>query len=96
MQFDFPGGMVGCCLWKQINGLVSSSFSGPRHILRRTSKVAGKLAQGSLGGEVYALSEMADDMLLLMAFAGPFGGMNPGLEGLGGCESLSAHLNTKG
>ena len=50
--------------------------------------------RSSLGGEVYAPSEMVDHMLSLKDFFGPFEGMNPGAVGLEGCESLVTHHNT--
>ena len=38
--------------------------------------------KSSLGGEVYALSEMVDHMLLLKDFRGPFESRNSGAVGL--------------
>ena len=73
---------------------MSSSIKGPCHISQWTSKLTRKLEK-SLGGEFDALSEMVDHMLLLKDCYGPFEGMNPGLVGLGDCESLFTHLRTK-
>ena len=62
-------------------GLMSSTQRGPRHILQRASKFARKMVKSSLGGEVYALSDMADHMLLLRNCGGidlPVRGSEPG------------------
>ena len=53
------------------------------------------MAKSSMGGRVYALSEMVDHMLLLKEFYGPIEGMNPGVAGLEDCESLVTRLRTK-
>ena len=58
-------------------------------------KFTREMAASSLGGEVFALSEMEDHMTLLRDYYGPFAGVNPGLVGLADCESLFTHLNTK-
>ena len=50
----------------------SSTLEGTRRILRRASKLVWETANKSIGGEVYALSGMADHMLLLGEFLGPF------------------------
>ena len=83
------------CRLDYVIGLMSSTFGGSRHMRRRAPKSTRKLVESSLGGEVYALSEMADHMLLLEDFRGPFGRVNPGEVGLGNCESLFTHLKTK-
>ena len=48
--------------------------------------------ESSLGGEVYASSEMLDHMSILREFYGHFTGLYPGLAGLEDCESLFTHL----
>ena len=80
----------GICDWFDVFVL-----SGPRHILRRTSKFTRKLAISSLGGQKYALSEVVGRILLLKDFRGAFEGVNPGLAGLGDCESLFTNLETR-
>ena len=52
----------GKCRFGYVIGLTSSTLKGPCRILLRTSKIARKMAKRSLGGEVYARSEMADHM----------------------------------
>ena len=69
-------------------GLMSSTWEGPRHILQWTSKLTRKIAKSSSGGEVYALNEMPDHMLVYKNCYGPFEGMNPGVVGLEDCERL--------
>ena len=81
--------MVGRCLWDQptegkcrsghVIGLTSSTLKGPRNILQQRSKFTRKMAKSSLGGEVHALSEIADHMLLLKDYHGPIEGGNPGV-----------------
>ena len=51
--------------------------------------------RSSLGGKVYALSEMVDHMLVLRDFYGPFEGVDPGVAGLGGCGSPFPHPKTQ-
>merc|ERR1712215_449403 len=73
-------------------GIHLSSLSGPCHILQWTSKFTRKLVKSSLGGEVYAFSEMLDHMSMLREFYGNFAGSKPGMIGLEDCESLFTHL----
>ena len=72
---------------------------GPADLCRRplqwTSKFTRKLVTGSLGGEVYALSDLVDHVSLLRDCYEPFGGLNPGKVGLEGCDNISTHLKTK-
>ena len=49
----------------------------------------------SLGGEVYAVSEMIDHRSLLREFREHFFGLAPGMVGLGGCESSITHLKNE-
>ena len=76
-------------------GLTSSTLKGTRRFLQRRSKFARKLAKCSLGGEVCAPGEMADNMMLLIDVFGLFEVVNPGLAGLGDCESLFTNLKTR-
>ena len=85
----------GKCRLGYVIGLMSSTLKCPCHISQWTSKFTRKMVKSSLGGEVYALSEMVDHMLLLKDFYGPSGGINPGVVGMGDCESLFTHLKTK-
>ena len=85
----------GRCRLGYIIGLMSSSLSGPCHVLRWTSKFTRKLVRSSLGGEAYAFSEMVDHMALIREFYTPFVGLSPGMVGLEDCESLFSHLRTK-
>ena len=84
----------GKCRLGYVVGPMSSTLKGPRHISQWTSKLTKKVAKSSLGGEVYALRETAGHMLLGKVVYEPFGGMNPGLAGLGDRESLYTHLKT--
>ena len=85
----------GRCRLGYIIGLMSASLSGPCHVLQWTSKFTRKLVGSSLGGEVYAFSEMADHMALIREFYAPSVGLSPGVAGLEDCESLFNHLRTK-
>ena len=76
-------------------GPTSSTLWGPCHILQWTSKFTKEPAERNLGGEVYALSEMVDPMLVGKDVYGPFAGINPGLAGVEDCESLFTHTKTK-
>ena len=53
-------------------GLMSSTLTGPRHVLQWSSKFTRKPVGSSLGGELYALSAMADHMSLLRHYYGAF------------------------
>ena len=86
----------GKCRLGYVIGLASSTLKGPCHILQWTSKFTRQMVKSSLGGEVYAPSEMVDHMLPLKEFYGPFGGKNRGVVGfLEDYESLFTHLETK-
>ena len=67
----------------------------PAHFSQRASKLTRKLAKGSVGGEVYALSEMVDRINLIRDFYEPFQGLAPGAPGLGDCWSLFTHSRTE-
>ena len=53
------------------------------------------MVKSSVGGVVYALSDIVDHMLLLRDIYEPFEGLNPGVAGFEDCESLIAHLKTQ-
>ena len=82
-----PSWMVGCgllgrptegkCRLELAIGLMSSSLTGPPHVLFRASKFTRKLVKSSLGGEVYGLSEMVEHMSALREFYAPFEGIGP-------------------
>ena len=55
----------GKCRLGFLVGIMSSSLTGPCHVLQWASKFTRKLVKSSLGGEVYAFSEMLDHMSLL-------------------------------
>ena len=74
---------------------MSSTLNGPCHILQWASKFTRKLVKSSLGGEVYAFSEMLDHMTLLQGFYAPFAKVSPGMVGMVDCESLSTHLKNR-
>ena len=75
-----------------VSGVMSSNLCGPCHIIQWASKFARKLVKSSLGGEVYAFSEMLGHMSMLREFYGIFAGSKPGMIGLEDCESLFTHL----
>ena len=80
----------GFCRLGYVIVLMSSFLSGPRHVLQWTSKFTRKLVKSSLGGEVYAFSEMVDHMALIREFYAPCVELPPGMVGLEDCESLRA------
>ena len=82
---------VGVLDWHHL----SSSLTGPCHVLQWASKFTRKLVKSSLGGEVYAFSEMIDHMALLREFCVPFSHISSGLVGMEDCESLFTHLKNK-
>lgn len=49
----------------------------------------------NLGGEERAFSEMLDRVTWLRGFHAPFADLSAGAAGLGACESLFAHRETK-
>ena len=86
---------AGKCGLGHVFGLTPSSLNGPCDIPQWTAAFTGKLAGGSLGGEVYARSEMVDHMSLIRDFYEQFGGLPPGMIGLEDCASLFTHLHTE-
>ena len=85
----------GKCRLGYLIGVMSASLSGPRHVLQWTSKFTRKLVKSSLGGEVYAFSEMVGHMALLREFCAPFSRISPSMVGMGDCESLFTHLKNR-
>ena len=73
-------------------GLTSPNPCGPCHLIQLTSKFTRKLAKSSLGGEVYAFSEMVDHMSMPREFYGHFTDLYSGMAGMEDCESLFTHL----
>ena len=61
----------GKCRLGYVAGWTSSTLQGTRRISQRAPKLVWETANSSIGGEVYALSGMADHMLLLGVFLGP-------------------------
>ena len=98
-QWQGPGDLDlsqnGKCRLGYLIGITSSPLTGPCHVLQWTSKFTRKLVKSSLGGEVYASSEMIDHMALLREFYAPFSHISPGLVGMEDCESLFTHLEKK-
>ena len=86
---------TGKCRLGYLIGLMSSALSGPCHVIQWTSKFTRKLVKSSLGGEVYAFSEMLDHMTLLRGFYEPFAKASPGMVGMVDCESLFTHLKNR-
>ena len=72
---------------------MSSSTTGPCRISQRTSKFPRRLGRSSLGGEVYALSDMVDHMTLMRDLFGPLGDSALEVARLKECESLFPRLN---
>ena len=75
---------------------MSSSLSGPCHVLQRTSKITRKLVKSRLGGEAHAFSETIAHMALSREFYAPFSRISPGMVGMEDCGSLFAHLENQG
>ena len=57
-------------------GWTSSSLQGTRRVSQRTPKLVWETVNISIGSEVYALSGMADHLLLLGDFLGPLKARN--------------------
>ena len=74
---------------------MSPTFRGLRHIIQWASKFTRKLVESSLGGEVYAFSEMPDHMSMIREFRQLFFDLAPGMVGLVNCESLFAQLENR-
>ena len=61
----------GKCRLGYVAGWTSSTLQGTRRISQRAPNLVWETANSSIGGEVYALSGMADHALLLGDFLGP-------------------------
>ena len=84
------------CRLGYVRGLMSSTTSGPCHSIQWTSNFARKLVKSSLGGEVYAFSEMPGHLSMLRESYGHSLDFFPGTIGFEDCGSLVTHLkNTK-
>ena len=59
------------------------------------TKFTRELVESSLGGEVYAFSELVGHMAPLRELRPPIAGISPGTAGVGDCESLFSHLGNK-
>ena len=68
---------------------------GPCRVSQWTSKFTHKLAKGSLGGEVFAFSEMIGHMALLREFYAPFPRISPGMVSMEDRESLCTHFKNR-
>ena len=84
----------GRCRLGYIIGLMSSTLTGPVRILQWTSKFTRKHVKSSLGGEIFALSEMWGHMEMIREFYEPLGHAKIRAYGLIDCESLLSHLRT--
>ena len=82
----------GKCHLGYVIGLASSTLRKPCHIVQWESELSRKLVGSSLGGDVYAFTEMLGQMSMLREFYGNFAGSKPGMIGLEDCESLFTHL----
>ena len=86
---------TGKCRLGYVIGLMSSTLRGPRHIIQWTSKFTRKLAKCSLGGEVYAFSEMAGRIPILRGFYAHCMDIRQGMACLQDCESVFTRLKNK-
>ena len=86
---------LGKCRLGYAVGLMASTPSGPCHIIPWASKSTRKLAKSSLGGEVYAFSEMLGHMSMFPEFYGHCLNLYPGMVGLEDCESLFTDIKKK-
>ena len=77
-----------------IIGLMSSTLTGPAHILQWTSKFTREHVKSSLGGEIFALNEMWDHVGMISEFFAALGREKIRFFGLIDCESLLSHLRT--
>ena len=71
---------------------MSSAGSGPCHLLQLTTKFTRKLAEGSLGWEAYAFSEMIGHGVLSCELIARSADLPPGMVGLEAGESLFTYL----
>ena len=83
----------GRCRLGYIIGLMSSTLTGPVHILQWASKFTRKHVKSSLGGGIFALSEMWGHMEMIIVFSASRREKIRSY-GLIDCESLLSHLLT--
>ena len=74
---------------------MSSTLTGPVHILQWPSKFTRKHAKSTLGGEIFALSEMWGHMDMIRDSYTALGQKKLASYELIDCESLLSHLRTK-
>ena len=74
---------------------MSSTPRAPCRIIQWTSKFARRLVKRSLGGGVYAFSEMVDHMSMFRELYGHLLDLYPGMFGLEDCESLFTRLDNR-
>ena len=82
----------GKCRLGYLIGIMSSSLTGPCHVLHWASKFTRKIAMRGMGGEVYAFSGTIDHTALSREFYVPSSGVSPGMVGREDRESLFTHL----
>ena len=78
---------LGC-----VRGLTSFTLNGPCHIIQWASKITRKSVETSLGGQVYAFSEMGDRVTLPGELYDPCADMSPGMIRFGHCGRLFIRL----
>ena len=76
-------------------GFLPSTVHAPCRVLQWSSKFTRKMVKSSLGGQVYAFSEMADRAALLRDFFNSSVDLQPRMVGLEGCEGPFAHLENR-
>ena len=81
-------GQDGRCRLGYLVGLMSSTLTGPVHILQWTSKFTRKHVKSSLGGEICALGEMWGPIEMIRVVFSASGHEKLGSYELIDCESL--------
>ena len=92
MLVGWSDAAFGRCRLCYIIGLMSSTLTGPVRILQWASKFTRKHVKSSLGGEIFALSEMRGHMERIREFYAVLGREKIRSYGLIDCESLLSHL----
>ena len=85
----------GRCRLGYIIALMSSTLTGSAHIPQWPSKFTRKYVKSSLGGEIFALSDMRDHAEMIREFFTALGHEKIRSYGLIDCESLLPHLRTE-
>ena len=85
-------GQDGQCRLGYLIGLMSPTLTGPVHFLQWASKFTRKHVKSSLGGEIFALSEMWGHMDMIREFYTASGREKVGSYRLIDCESLLSRL----